>query len=138
MIILREVIKLNPWTKNDSCPPQAFFVADWLISKKYSQPTEPLVYILHCIICMLMFQKHELPVLAMFVNRSKINNRYRGPFIDATYHVSVHLAKRFRSRRFVGNLPTWSAQTILVADWSIPTQIFYFETAWPNEPKRGR
>jgi hypothetical protein len=29
--------------------------ADWLISKKYSQTTEPLVYILYCIICMLMF-----------------------------------------------------------------------------------
>jgi hypothetical protein len=27
----------------------------------------------------------------------------RGPSIDATYHVSVHLAKRFRSRRFLGN-----------------------------------
>jgi hypothetical protein len=41
-------------------------------------------------------QQHELPVLAMFVNRSKISNLYRGPSIDATYHVSVHLAKRFR------------------------------------------
>ena len=50
-------------------------------------------------------QQHELPVLAMFVNRSKISNLYRGPSIDATYHVSVHLAKQFRSRRFVGNLP---------------------------------
>ena len=50
-------------------------------------------------------QQHELPVLAMFVNRSKISNLYRWPSIDATYHVSVHLAKRFRSRRFVGNLP---------------------------------
>jgi hypothetical protein len=36
---------------------QAILVADWLISKKYSQPTEPLVYtcILYCVICMLMF-----------------------------------------------------------------------------------
>jgi hypothetical protein len=41
----------------------------------------------------------------MFVNGSKMNNLYRGPSIDATYHVSVHLAKRFRSRRFLGNLP---------------------------------
>jgi hypothetical protein len=45
-------------------------------------------------------QQHELPVLAMFVNGSKISNRYRGPSIDTTYHVSVHLAKRFQSRRF--------------------------------------
>ena len=36
-------------------------------------------------------QQHELPVLAMFVNRSKMSNLYRGPSIDATYHVSVHL-----------------------------------------------
>ena len=45
-------------------------------------------------------QQHELPVLAMFVNGSTISNRYRGPSIDATYHVSVHLTKRFQSRRF--------------------------------------
>ena len=30
-------------------------------------------------------QQHELPVLAMFVNRSKMSNLYRGPSIDATY-----------------------------------------------------
>jgi hypothetical protein len=29
----------------------------------------------------------------MFVNGSKMSNLYRGPSIDATYHVSVHLAK---------------------------------------------
>jgi hypothetical protein len=44
-------------------------------------------------------QQHELPVLAMFVNGSKMNNLYRGSSIDATYHVSVHLAKRIRRRR---------------------------------------
>jgi hypothetical protein len=51
-------------------------------------------------------QQHELPVLTMFVNRSKMSNLYRGPSIDATYHVSVHLAKRFRSRRFKYSQPT--------------------------------
>jgi hypothetical protein len=50
-------------------------------------------------------QQHELPVLAMFVNGSKISNRYTGPSIDATYHVSVHLAKRFQSGRFFRNRP---------------------------------
>ena len=45
-------------------------------------------------------QQHELPVLTMFVNGSKMSNRYRGPSIDATYHVSVQLAKRFQSRFF--------------------------------------
>ena len=50
-------------------------------------------------------QQHELPVLAMFVNGSKMSNLYRGPSIDATYDVSVHLAKRFQSRRFFRNRP---------------------------------
>ena len=33
--------------------------------------------------------------------RDKMCNLYRGPFIDASYQVSVHLAKRFQRRRFV-------------------------------------
>jgi hypothetical protein len=30
-----------------------------------------------------------------------MTNLYRGPSIDASYHVSVHLAKLFQSRRFL-------------------------------------
>jgi hypothetical protein len=30
-----------------------------------------------------------------------MSNLYRGPFIDASYQVSVHLAKRFQRRRFL-------------------------------------
>jgi hypothetical protein len=38
----------------------------------------------------------------MFVNGSKrISNSHRGPSIDVSYHVSVHLAKLFQSRRFL-------------------------------------
>jgi hypothetical protein len=45
-------------------------------------------------------QKQELPVVAMFVNRSGQNEQiYRGPSIDASYQVSVHLAKGFQKRR---------------------------------------
>jgi hypothetical protein len=42
-------------------------------------------------------QKKELPVVAMFVkkDRDEMSNHYRGPSIDASYQVSVHLAKRF-------------------------------------------
>ena len=38
----------------------------------------------------------------MFVNRSGQNEQslYRGPPIDASYQVSVHLAKQFQRRRF--------------------------------------
>jgi hypothetical protein len=30
-----------------------------------------------------------------------MSNPYRGPSIDASYHVSVHLAKQFQRRRFL-------------------------------------
>jgi hypothetical protein len=36
----------------------------------------------------------------LLTDRDEINNLYRGPAIDASYHVSVHLAKRFHKRRF--------------------------------------
>ena len=39
----------------------------------------------------------------MFVN--KMSNLYRGPSIDASYKVSVHLAKQFQGRRFFKNRP---------------------------------
>ena len=38
----------------------------------------------------------------MFVNdRDKMSNLYREPSIDASYQVSVHLAKRFQRRGFL-------------------------------------
>jgi hypothetical protein len=39
----------------------------------------------------------ESPVVAMFVktDQDEISNLYRRPSIDASYQVSVHLAKRF-------------------------------------------
>jgi hypothetical protein len=43
-------------------------------------------------------QTQELPVVAMFVN--KMSNLYRGPSIDASYKVSVHLAKQFQGEDF--------------------------------------
>ena len=46
-------------------------------------------------------QKQELPMVAMFVNRSELNEKfYRGPSKDASYQISIHLAKRFQRRRF--------------------------------------
>jgi hypothetical protein len=44
-------------------------------------------------------------VAAMFVNdRNKMSNPYREPSIDASYQVSVHLAKKFQ-RRFLEYRP---------------------------------
>jgi hypothetical protein len=41
-------------------------------------------------------------VAAMFVNdRDKMSIPYKEPSIDASYQVSVHLAKRFQRRRFL-------------------------------------
>ena len=51
-------------------------------------------------------QKQELAVAAIFVNGQGRNEHlYRGPPIDASYQVSVHLAKRFQRRRFFRNQP---------------------------------
>jgi hypothetical protein len=36
----------------------------------------------------------------LLTDRAEMSNLYRGPSIDASYHVSIHLAKRFQSRRF--------------------------------------
>jgi hypothetical protein len=39
---------------------------------------------------------------AMLVNGSRqIDHLYRGPFIDASYHVSFHLAMQLQRRRFL-------------------------------------
>jgi hypothetical protein len=54
-------------------------------------------------------QKQELSVVAMFVNGSGQINLYRGPSIDASYQISVHLAKRFQRRRFKKSLTNMAA-----------------------------
>jgi hypothetical protein len=35
------------------------------------------------------------------MDRDKMSNLYRGPFIDASYHVSFHLAMQLQRRRFL-------------------------------------
>jgi hypothetical protein len=37
------------------------------------------------------------------MDRDEMSNLYRGPPIDASYQVSVHLEKRFQRRRFFRN-----------------------------------
>ena len=45
-------------------------------------------------------QKQELPVVAcLLMDRDEMSNLYRGPSIDASYQVSVHLAQGFQRRR---------------------------------------
>ena len=40
-----------------------------------------------------------------FTDRDEMSNFYRGPSIDASYQISVHLGKRFQRRRFFRNQP---------------------------------
>jgi hypothetical protein len=48
----------------------------------------------------------ELPLASMIVNGSEQNEQfYKGPSKDASYQVSIHLAKRFQRRRFFRNQP---------------------------------
>ena len=41
----------------------------------------------------------------LLTDRDEMCNLYRGPFIYASYQVSIHLAKRFQRRRFFRNQP---------------------------------
>ena len=51
-------------------------------------------------------QKQKLPVAAcLSMVRNEMTSLYRGPPIDDTYQVSVHLAKRFQRRRSFRNQP---------------------------------
>ena len=51
-------------------------------------------------------QKQEWPVTAMFVNGpGRMSNLHRGPSIDASYQVSVHLPQWFQRRRLFLNQP---------------------------------
>jgi hypothetical protein len=45
--------------------------------------------------------KNGLWCPCLLTDRDKISNLYRGPAIDASYQVSVHLAERFQRRRFL-------------------------------------
>ena len=66
-----------------------------------------------------------MPVAAMFVNGSGRNyNFFRGPSIDASYQVSVHLADGFQRRRLKCEKLTdddakwWQKLTLPLARWA--------------------
>jgi hypothetical protein len=55
----------------------------------------------------------------LLTDRDEMSNLYRGPSIDASYQVSVHLARRFQRRRFlkIGQSETRIASGGHVCQW---------------------
>jgi hypothetical protein len=45
--------------------------------------------------------KNDLWWPCLLTDRDEMSNLYRGPSIDVSYQVSVHLSKRFQRRRFL-------------------------------------
>jgi hypothetical protein len=58
----------------------------------------------------------------LLMDRDKINNLYRGPSIDASCQVSVHLAKGFRRRRLkcekLTDAKWWQKLTLPLERWA--------------------
>ena len=93
-------------------PPQAILISDWLISKGDNGKTYLSFNSLGK--GYLSFNRGEdffrnQPIRnknclwwsCLLMDRDEMSNLYRGPPIDASYHVSVHLAKQFQRRRFL-------------------------------------
>jgi hypothetical protein len=87
------------------------------------------------------------------MDRDKMSNHYRGPSIDASYQVSVHLDKRFQRRRFLkiglsetriacgcqGNVSfCHHLASVFRRPLTFHILIFSSETPQPNELKLGR
>jgi hypothetical protein len=92
----------------------------------------------------------------LLMDRDETSNFNREPSIDASYQVSVHLAKRCQRRRFLRNQQIRNKNCLWwpclymdrdeistlyrepPIDASYKVKIFYSETAGLNGPKRGR
>ena len=62
------------------------------------------------------------------MDRDQMSNLYRGSSIDASYEVLVHLAKRFRRKRFFRNQPIGNKNCLwrpfLLTDWDKMSNLY--------------
>jgi hypothetical protein len=70
----------------------------------------------------------------LLMDRDKISNLYRGPSIDASYQVSVHLAEGFQRRRWKCETLTdgkwWQKVTLPLARWAKKKITCYVNIVW--------
>jgi hypothetical protein len=64
----------------------------------------------------------------LLTDQDEISNLYRGPSIDASYQVLVHLAKRFQRREFKKNRPIRNKNCLwwpcLLMDWDEMSNLY--------------
>ena len=64
----------------------------------------------------------------LLTDRDEMSKIYRGPSIDASYQVSVHLAKQFQRRRFKKNWPIRNKNCLwrpcLLMDWDEMSNLY--------------
>jgi hypothetical protein len=64
----------------------------------------------------------------LLTDRDEMSSLYRGPSIDASYQVLVHLAKRFQSRRIFRNQPIRNKNCLwwpcLLTNWDDMSNIY--------------
>jgi hypothetical protein len=92
----------------------------------------------HCMI--LLEAQWAEPVLLTF--HSTLRKLNTEPSIGASHQVSVHLASIYGRSSIKLLISSWSVnkygchrQFLFLVGWFL--KIFFFETAWPNEPKLG-